>query len=174
MRSEGMRCSSLRRSLPSLSEFSASLSSMSTCNTGCQQSWSCLLQKAAPCDSEGICMPQLQAYHGANMVPANGLKARGRIMLQASSPLPPTGSAVADAAHLKCCHSHLGSDRIAAVGAAMLATADGEHDLQAVQQGSCGAAHSRQGAGSALRPTVCPRCEWRCRLVGNAPEAEQL
>ena len=48
MRSEGIRCSSLRRSLPSLSEFSANLSSTSTCNTGWQQSWSSMLQNAAP------------------------------------------------------------------------------------------------------------------------------
>ena len=56
----------------------------------------------------------------------------------------------------------------------MLAAADGQHDLQAVQQGSFGRAHQRQGVGSALRPTVCPRCEGRCRMVADAPEAEQL
>ena len=76
--------------------------------------------------------------------------------------------------HLKCCHSHLGSNRVAAVGAAMLAAADGEHDLQAVQQVSCGGAQSRQGATSALRPTVCPRCTWRCRMVATASGAEDL
>ena len=43
--------------------------------------------------------------------------------------------------HLKCCNGHLGSNRVAAVGAAMLAAANGEHNLQAVQQGSCGSAH---------------------------------
>ena len=58
MRSEGMRCSSLRRSLPSLSEFSASLSSTSTCNTGCHQSRPSLLRSAAPYHNEGVRMPQ--------------------------------------------------------------------------------------------------------------------
>ena len=76
--------------------------------------------------------------------------------------------------HLKCCYSHLGSNRVAAVGAAMLAAADGEHDLQAVQQGSCACTQNSHGAVTALGLTVCPRCKRRCRIVADASEAEQL
>ena len=93
------------------------------------------------------------------MEPANSIKAgkaRGRMMLQALSPVPPTGTVLhtSQSTHLKCCHSHLSSNRIAAVGAAMLATADGQHDLRTEQDGSCRHAHQSQGAGSALRPIV--------------------